>query len=477
MNILKTEGRNARISALVLVALLFAAFLLGTLGRTAGYALEDPIITDTQCAYLYNITNDKVLYQKNTELTIYPASTVKIMTALVALEQFKGDWDAEITVTRDMVKGVRGNNINLRADEIVTFRDMINCLVVGGSNDCANVIAYTVCGGVEEFVKLMNQKAVALGMYDTSYTNITGMHDPDMHTTLADIVKLARHAIVQYDYYDIAKQFKYEMDSTNRSGTRKVYTRNAFMTSYYSSLYYSTDVSGINAGSTEEAGYCAVVTAEHDGTSYLAIAMGSGSDGDNIYSFTTIRSMLDWAYENFGYVTIVRDSEVIREIPVNMSASFDRVALYPKETIDVFMEGDINVETDIRRTTVLLSDELDAPLKQGDVAGYLTLSYNDEILARIELVVRNDIPRSDTLYLSSTLKQIFSSGTAIACFVLALVGAVIYIIRRAFSGGDEKTGEDVYHTRDTGSSPEELTYRMPATLEDGKSNDGGKDQK
>lgn len=428
-------------------------------------ALEDPVITDTTCAYLYNVTNDRVLYSKNTELRIYPASTVKIMFALIAIENWTEDWDTEIVVTSDMTRGVTGNKLHLLSGEVVTFRDMINGVVVGGANDCASVIAYALFGGTDEALRLMNQKAAELDMRDTVYKNISGLHDPEMVTTLADTVKLAKYAITQYKYYDVASQFKFEMDATERSGTRKIYTQNAFMTSYYTDRYYRSDVSGINVGYTDAAGYCAVVVAEHDGTSYLAVAMGSGSSGDEIYSFTTISSMLDWAYENFGYITVVKESEIIREVPVRMSATFDKVALYAKRTVDIFMEGDIDVKNDIRHTVVLKQDELDAPLKQGDVVGYLTISYNDEVLDKVELIVRSDIPRSETMYISSVVGNFVLSDSFVTCVIIVVAAAVIYVLYKAFSRGHRaaesgnKKVYDVRHGTETVSTADKSRLR------------------
>lgn len=449
--------RGARAAIFLFI---ISVILSGMLCRGA-YALEEPEITDTSCVYLYNITNDVVMYSKNTELSIYPASTVKIMFAVIAIEQWTKDWDEEITVTAEMLKDISGNNINLRRDEVVTFRDMINGVVVGGANDCCSVLAYAVCGGIENFVELMNQKAYELGMYDTVYTNVTGMHDPQMKTTLSDTVKLSKYAIVQYKYYDVASQYRYIMPATNKSGVRNIYTKNSFMTSYYGDKYYSSDISGINAGATEEAGYCAVVTAEHEGTSYLAIAMGAGYDDEDIYSFVTIRSMLDWAYENYGYVTIVKDSEIIKEVPVNMAAGTDKVALYPQNTVEVFMQTGIDVQNDIRKTVVLNSDELDAPLNKGDSVGFLTLSYNDTILGKVELVVRSDVPRSEALYILTIAKTLFFSDYAVVIMAVIALAAIIYVIFRATSYEKKKTEHTIENIKKIYEpSQEQLSYSV-----------------
>ena len=449
-------------AALVSAVLLCVALLLfsGAVGQPVS-AATPPELENTSCAYLCNLSGDKVLYSKNMNSIIYPASTAKIMSAVIFIENWSGSWDTEIEVTSDMLRGVAGITIGLRSGEVVSYRDMINCMIIGSANDCAQVLAFTVCGGLEQTVALMNDKAQELGMYDTHYKNITGLHDPDMVTTLSDVVTLTKYAVAQYKYYEIATSYKYEMDSTERSGTRKIYTRNYFVTSYYSSKYYRSDVSGINVGSTDEAGFCAVITAEHDGTAYLVIIMGAGQDSDWTYSYVSAAKLLDWAYENFGYVTVIDGSEIVAEVPVELSGTFDKVALYPRESLDVFMEGDIDVDKDIRKTVVMNSDELTAPLAKGDAVGYVTLSYNDEIIGRMELIVRSDIPRSEIMYIGWILSGVLRSPTFIAVAAVVIVAAVAYVFIHASDLGREKRREAEERKAGIGAprSPEELTYR------------------
>ncbi|MBO5670620.1 MAG: D-alanyl-D-alanine carboxypeptidase, partial [Clostridia bacterium] len=106
-------------------------------------------------AYLYNFENDQVLYEHEADKRIYPASTVKLMTGIIAMEELGGDMDATITVTSEMLSKVVGNRIGLKVGEIVSVRDMLHALLVNGANDAAQVLAVTVSGSVEEFVVRM----------------------------------------------------------------------------------------------------------------------------------------------------------------------------------------------------------------------------------------------------------------------------------------------------------------------------------
>ena len=123
-----------------------------------------------------------------------------------------------------------------------------------------------------------------------------------------------------------------------------------------------------------------------------------------------------------------------------MVAGTDKVALYPQNTVEVFMQTGIDVQNDIRKTVVLNSDELDAPLNKGDSVGFLTLSYNDTILGKVELVVRSDVPRSEALYILTIAKTLFFSDYAVVIMAVIALAAIIYVIFRATSYEKEKNG-------------------------------------
>ena len=149
-------------------------------------AAEVPEIHEAAGAYLYNFENDAVLYEMNPDERIYPASTVKLMTGILAMEALGDTPDRTITVTAEMLNKVVGNNMGLKAGEVVTVKDMLYGLLLNGANDAAQVLAVTVSGSVSDFVDAMNEKAQYLGAYNTFYTNPTGMHSDAMITTVSD---------------------------------------------------------------------------------------------------------------------------------------------------------------------------------------------------------------------------------------------------------------------------------------------------
>ena len=221
-------------------------------------AIEEPAVNNISGALVYNVENEKTVYKYKAEERIFPTSTVKIMTGILAVEALSERLDEKITVTAEMISKVSGNNIKLEAGDVVTVRDMIWTLLVNGANDSAYVLAYTVSGSLEKFVSRMNTRAKELGALNTNYVNPTGMHDENMYTTVADTAIIARHAYTLPLFMECSSSMKYSMESFNHT----VHNRNCLLTLYYDKNYFDSQARGMNAGSTPQGGHSVVTTAK-----------------------------------------------------------------------------------------------------------------------------------------------------------------------------------------------------------------------
>lgn len=224
------------------------------------------------------------------------------MTGLVAIDALSGRLDETVTVTAEMLKGVAGNNIALKAGEVVTVKDMLYAALCGGYNDACAVLAHLVGGSMAGFVKLMNERADALGAASTHYTNPSGMHHEDMVTTTADTFRIALEAAHTPLYMEITSAAKYVMPATNLASERNIYNRNALIARNKEIIYYYAAARGLNSGSTTEGGYCLVTTAEQNGLTYLCVVMGGEEIDGKITSYTLAKTLLDWAFASYGYV-------------------------------------------------------------------------------------------------------------------------------------------------------------------------------
>ena len=420
----------------VLALLLAAVFLLLALPIGAAEEADDgamPVIDHCIGAYLYNFENDEVLFSVGTDERVYPTSTVKLMTGIVAIEELGDDLSRQVTITGEMLSKVAGNNVGLMAGEVVTVEQLLYAMLVNSANDAAMVLAYAAYGSVEAFVEKMNDKANALGAYDTYYANPTGMHNDAMVTTVADTAIIAKYAYTLPLFMEIVSTPKYVMEATNLSDYRNIYNRNCLLSKYYNVNYPYPRATGMNAGATTQGGYAICATAEESSTglSYLAIVMGADEVDGAIYSYVNAIKLFEWAFRNYDYIEVLSADRIICELPVRLSSTLDYVTLVPSETIEVYLPTTVNVERDIRYSYNTYEDAMDAPIATGEEAGTITVLMGDRILGSCTLVTTSSVARSEFLYFLARVRQFSQSRFFIATVVSAVVLSVIYVLLKA----------------------------------------------
>ncbi|NLK39634.1 MAG: D-alanyl-D-alanine carboxypeptidase [Clostridiales bacterium] len=390
-------------------------------------ALDDPVVEKVQSAYLYNIENNQILYELNIHHKIYPASTVKIMTALVAEEKLSHRLDETVTITAQMLNGVTGNHIGLKNGEQISVRNLFYGLLMRGANDAAHALAFISGGSIAGFVEMMNEKASALGAANTVYKNPSGLHHDEMHTTAADTAKIALAAYQSAFIMEVSSTVKHVIPATNISEQRTLFNRNYLIAKNEEIKYYMPSARGINVGSTQEAGHCLVSTAQKDGLTYLCVVMGGAGDDNNIYSYTTGKALLSWAFNGFGYLDVIDPSKRICEIPVELSTEADYVTLVPKETLTVFLPLDIDPNSDLEYTWTVTYSKLDAPVYEGQEAGYVTISYGDRMIGSVPLVTKNSVERSDFLYVMNKIDEFSHSRFFRATLISGVCFTILYV--------------------------------------------------
>lgn len=396
-------------------------------------ASNPPEIRQAKSALVYNFENDATLFEYNATERLYPTSTTKLMTAIVAYEQLGENLDAQITVTKEMLDEVSGNNVGLLEGEIVTVEQMLSVLLVNSANDAAIVLAYAACGGVDAFVERMNEKAAQIGAYDTYYANPTGMHNDAMATTARDTALIARYAYGIPLFVEMTSTPKYVMEATNLSDYRNVYNRNCLISKYYNTSYYYDRAIGLNAGSTNQGGYCIAAVAEDpaSGLTYLVVVMGADGEDGTVYSYINAIDLFDWAFAAYGYREVLSSSKFVCELDVNLSSTLDYVTLVPERSISVYLPTEVNLETDIRYSYNTYEDSLDAPVEKGKTAGTITVLYGDEILGSCALVTTSDIARSEFLYFLARVRE-FSKSRFFRASVISMVAlSILYTFIQA----------------------------------------------
>lgn len=430
----------------LLVLTIMVIFMpLGRLLALPSNAADFPKMSGPEQVYLYNVDYDEVLYHSEyadktaKDITIYPASSVKLMTGLIACEQLASRKKETINVSSKMLDGVKGNNMGLKVGERVIVEDMLYGLLTNCANDAAQVLAVLISGSVSSFVNLMNDKARELGMYNTNYTNPTGMHDDKMVTTLRDTVLLAK-ACFKNDYLmALTSEIKHVMDKTNKTEFRNLYNRNNLISTFYNTSsvdYRYNGIRGMNAGFTPQGGYCVISSATRNNLSYICIVMnGVERADDTISSYLLTRDLYDWAFSSYTRKDILSSGTIVTEMPVSLSSTVDFVQLKAdlgeNEVLTCYLPVSTDIQKEITYSWFTFEESLQAPVKRGTVVGTVTVLYNEEVIGTANLVTSTDIDRSDFLYMLSKIKDFTTTKFFIVTIISFVVLFALYIIAEA----------------------------------------------
>lgn len=323
-------------------------------------------------AILIDAESGAVLYEKNAEETMLIASTTKVMTALVVLDNC--DIEEEVYIEREYV-GIEGSSIYLRAGETVTVRELLYGLILNSGNDAAVALACHTAGSVEDFAQLMNEKAAELKLTGSSFKNPHGLDEEGHYSTARDLAYIMRAAMDNEHFAEI---------SSTRSisiGERTFYNHNKLLTMYDGCIAGKT-------GYTKKAGRSLISCAERDGQRYICVTINAPDDW-NDHS-----AIYDWAFSVYEKVTVVDSSMTYFNVPV-ISGEQGTVALVPeRDLVLLAKDGDeIKIELQVPRFVY-------AQVTAGQATGSMVISLNGERVAKIQLVNAETIPRDESVKLT-----------------------------------------------------------------------------
>ncbi|MBO4419792.1 MAG: D-alanyl-D-alanine carboxypeptidase [Oscillospiraceae bacterium] len=353
-------------------------------------------------ALLLELNSGIVVYAKNAEAMVYPASLTKIMTCMVALEYAGKDLDKMVTVSESALAGIAeaGGEVRLQAGERLTLRDLLYYLMVNSTNEAGNVIAEYVAGDIPSFVTLMNKTARELGCTGTRFANTHGLHDSGHYTTARDLSIITRKALTYEMFREICDTAEYTVPATNLSNERKLITTNNLILNdgnryladngnYYP--YYLEEASGIKTGYTSAAGRCVISRATDGNMDLLCIIMGAQtrmmSDGSARYdNFVEAKKLFNYGFSNFAYAKVAAAGiEPMFQVNVQYARDKRGVVLIPSSDVNCLLPKEYDRD---RVTTHYELDDpkgLVAPLEQGQRVGTLYLSYDGTVVGSTAL--------------------------------------------------------------------------------------------
>ena len=369
-------------------------------------SFASPIEPDisAEAAILIEIDSGEILYEKNANAPMYPASTTKIMTALLALEHL--NLEDKITVPEDMGPA-DGSAMYLLPGEVFTVRELLDGLLVKSANDAAVLLARTISGDIQSFATLMNQRAKDIGCTNTSFVNPNGLHDPSHTISAHDMALIAREAMKNATFRELVSQVNVTLDETPQTPEKRYFRNtNRFLWST-SKIIYNNEyipikyevVDGIKTGYTEEAGNCLVSSGKKNNIRVISVVFKAS--GYDVYRDS--RLLLDYGFDNFEKKTLIKKDTVLGSQPINYSSQGsleygtkeDFVVPYLKSSLPVY------------NTKIMLND-LKLPISKGDIVGKLVIS-NDKSTNELTLFALNNV---ESIFNLNFIKQIFTYNSS-----------------------------------------------------------------
>lgn len=363
-----------------LSVLLLLAVMLFALALPA-YALE----VDASAAILIDSATGKILFQHNAAQSLPPASTTKMLTALIALE--RGDLSAEITVPADYVN-VGESSIGLEPGDVYTLEQLLYAMMLRSANDAAQVVAIAIAGSEADFVDLMNEKSEELGLTGSVWKNMHGLPDDGHLSSAADLAIIARTAMQNATFREIVGTQKYTIPQADGEDI-VFYNRNQFLTTYEGAL-------GIKTGHTTPSGPCLVAAASKDGMELIGVLLNCESMNSEM------AEMMDYGFETFELKKMGSKGQSLGTVEVDKGWEKTVNAVL---TEDVYMivhrESSASLDPSIS-----LANTVDAPLQEGDVVGSVIYSDGEGTIVEKQLVAEKEVIKY-TLW--EVLKGIFTS--------------------------------------------------------------------
>ncbi|HEX9025892.1 MAG TPA: D-alanyl-D-alanine carboxypeptidase family protein [Clostridium sp.] len=293
---------------------------------------------------LIDASTGSVLYGKNEDKVLEPASTTKVMTALITLERCK--LDDEVTVQEDFTK-IDGTAIGLLKGDVLTVRDLLLGLILESGNDCANALADHISGSTTEFSKLMNAKAKELGALHTNFKNPSGLPDPEHTTTAHDLALFLREAINNKDYMNISNTQSYTITMKNNASKTIIINNKNYMINKNSKYYYPFAICGKN-GYTTKSNHTYVAAAEKDGHVLVASFLNALNKDQN---FNDMQTVFNYGFDNYSLVHLYKKDTEISEYKVTNELT---IPIVSKKDIDYIVpkgkENTISSEIKIEDT-------------------------------------------------------------------------------------------------------------------------------
>jgi len=377
------------ITLILAAVVMLSCFAVPAYGESANFTLE------AEAAILIDLTTGKVLYEKNADEQLYPASTTKIMTCILALENL--DQTKSLYID-DEVHATGGSVLGLKREEEISVKDVIWATMVRSANDGAVALAKGVSGSVDNFAQLMNRKAKELGCTGTNFVNPHGLHNSEHVSTARDLSLIALYCMNQSEYSSTFRKIvaatSYTVPATNKNEAYTVVTTNYLLNDEQDKnrIYVGNELRyckydgciGVKTGYTSQAGGCLIAAAEKNGTELLSVVLKSSTYG----RFADSIKLLDWGFANSRTMTVLAAGESMGTIAVH-KGEFNKVETELAETITATVPSEAS--DSIITWDKEMEEVITAPIAAGVKVGTLHVYESGQDIGSYDIITSSEV--------------------------------------------------------------------------------------
>ena len=373
---------------LMAFTLIFPAFSVFADEVSPQNTTSSPSVT-AETAVLIDAASGEVLYDKNADQKMFPASITKLMTILLALEH--GELTDKITFSHNAIYSIEPGSahIAIQEGETLTLEQVLRAIILRSANEASNGVAEFVDGSIEEFTKHMTSRAKELGCKNTNFLTANGLHDENHYTTAYDMALIAKELLTHEEYRSMMSETYYEIQPTNKQ-TEVRFLHGQHQMLNPNAIYYYEDAIGGKTGFTTEALNTLVTYAERDGMELIAVVMKcNGAD-----HYTDTAAMFDYGFDNYESKVLLSGATYDSKIMVTEKYK-DKII--ERGTITVAPVGEIRHTvpkgTDISAvaTEMDVPETIEAPVKAGQKVGTMKVLLNGKVIKTVDLVAQNSI--------------------------------------------------------------------------------------
>lgn len=369
--------------------LIIIIIVLSSLSFT--FAASDAPKVTSEAVILMDKNTEKILYEKNATEKMYPASTTKILTAILTIENV--DLNENVTISENAVTSIPEGYVtaDLQVGEILTVEQLLEILLLHSANDAAVALAEHVGGTVDSFISMMNTKINELGLSNTHFTNPYGRQDPNHYSTAYDMAIIMKYCMDNEEFRKIDGLASCAIPATNLHEPR-MYSSSNRMIDPSDENYYPYITAG-KTGFTTQAGECFISCSYKDDIELIAVVLGGEGINDPQARFSDTKSLYEYGYSNYSLKNIVDADDIVYQMQIpNATKETRNLNLIAKNSINALVNNNFQ-NTSLTPEVTLKTEDISAPIDEGEVLATAKYTVDGEEY-EVDLVADHSVEKS-----------------------------------------------------------------------------------